>query len=155
VIATTSTEDKASLAREAGADEVIGYDGFAERVREITAGVGAAAVYDGVGKATFLEGLEALRPIGRMIVYGSASGHPDPLDVGTLTAASLYVQRPLLSTYTRTPTLLRERAAALFELIGAGKLAVRIGARYPLAEARAAHEDLEARRTTCKLLLIP
>jgi NADPH:quinone reductase len=156
VIATTSTEEKASLAREAGADEVIGYDGFAERTREITGGEGAAAVYDGVGKATFLEGLKALRPFGRMINYGSASGRPDPLDVPTLApAGSLYVQRPTLQTYTRTPELLRERAAALFELLAEGKLVVRIGHRYPLAEARQAHEDLEARRTTGKLLLVP
>jgi NADPH2:quinone reductase len=156
VIATTSTDEKASLARGAGADEVIGYDGFAERVRELTGGEGAAAVYDGVGRSTFLEGLKALRPFGRMINYGSASGGPDPIDVAILRdAGSLYVQRPTINTYTRTPELLRERAAAVFELIAAGELAVRIGHRYPLAEARRAHEDLEARRTTGKVLLIP
>ena len=83
VIATTSTDEKATLARGAGADEVIGYDGFARRVKEIS-GQGAAAVYDGVGKATFVEGLEALRPFGRMILYGAASGQPDPLEVATL-----------------------------------------------------------------------
>jgi NADPH2:quinone reductase len=154
VIATTSTEEKAALAREAGADEVIGYDGFAEHVHEITGGEDAAAVYDGVGKATFLEGLEALRPTGRMILYGAASGQPDPLELPRLApAGSLYVQRPTLATYTRTPELLRERASQLFELIGSGRVNVRIGHRYPLAEARRAHEDLEARRTTGKLLL--
>jgi NADPH2:quinone reductase len=156
VIGTTSSEEKAALAREAGADEVIGYDGFAERVREITGGEGAAAVYDGVGKATFLEGLDALRPLGRMILYGSASGQPDPLNVPSLApAGSLYVQRPTLMTYTRTSELLRERARRLFELLEQGKLEVRIGKRYPLAQARQAHEDLEARKTTGKLLLIP
>lgn len=155
VVATTSTDEKAALAREAGADEVIGYDGFAERVREIS-GEGAAAVYDGVGQATFQEGLKALRPTGRMILYGAASGQPDPLDLRVLApAGSLYVQRPTLQTYTRTPELLHERARQLFELIGAGKLNVRIGARYPLAEARRAHEDLEARKTTGKLVLLP
>ncbi len=156
VIATTSTDEKAALAREAGADEVLGYDGFADRVREITDGEGAAAVYDGVGKATFDEGLRALRPTGRMILYGAASGQPDALELARLApAGSLYVQRPTLATYTRTPELLRDRARQLFELIAGGRLGVRIGHRYPLAEARQAHEDLEARRTTAKLLLLP
>jgi NADPH2:quinone reductase len=156
VIATTSTEEKADLARGAGADEVIGYDGFAERAREITGGQGVAAVYDGVGQATFEDGLKALRPTGRMILYGAASGQPEPLNLAVLApAGSLYVQRPTLQTYTRTPELLRDRAAALFDLIVGGKLEVRIGARYPLEQARQAHEDLEARKTTGKLLLIP
>lgn len=155
VIATTSTDEKAALAREAGADEVIGYEGFAERVREIS-GVGVAAVYDGVGKATFLEGFKTLRPTGRMILYGAASGRPDPLDTGILApGGSLYVQRPTLATYVRTPELLRVRARKLFELIEGGKLQVRIGGRYPLERAGQAHTDLEGRRTTGKLLLIP
>jgi NADPH2:quinone reductase len=155
VIATTSTDEKAALAREAGADEVIGYDGFADRVREISDGEGAAAVYDGVGKSTFDDGLRALRPTGRMILYGAASGQPDPLALARLApAGSLYVQRPTLATYTRTPELLRERASQLFELVGSGQVNVRIGERYPLGEARRAHEDLEARRTTGKLLLL-
>lgn len=155
VIATTSTEEKAALAREAGAEEVLGYDGFAESVRSLTGGEGAAAVYDGVGAATFLEGLRALRPAGRMILYGAASGQPDPLDLTLLRdGGSLYVQRPFLGTYIRTPEMLRERARQLLELVQAGKLDVRIGARYPLAEARRAHEDLEARRTTGKLVLL-
>ena len=156
VIGTTSSEQKAALAREAGADEVIGYDGFAERAKEITGGQGVAAVYDGVGRTTFLNGFKALRPTGRMILYGAASGQPDPLDIASLApAGSLYVQRPTLQTYTRTPALLRDRARQLFELIDERKLDVRIGARYPLDEARRAHEDLEARRTSGKLLLIP
>jgi NADPH:quinone reductase len=156
VIATTSTEEKAALAREAGADEVIGYDGFAERVRSLSGDEGAAAVYDGVGRATFLEGFKALRPYGRMINYGSASGRPEPLDIAMLApAGSLYVQRPTLMTYVRTPELLRKCAREVFELIDSGQLHVRIGATYQLAEARRAHEDLEARRTTGKLVLIP
>jgi NADPH2:quinone reductase len=156
VIATTSTEEKAALARMAGADEVIGYEGFAERAREISGGEGVAAVYDGVGKTTFLEGFKTLRPLGRMILYGSASGQPDPLEMATLSAGgSLYVQRPTLQTYVRTPELLRQRAEALFALVADGKLRVRIGARYPLSEARQAHQDLEGRKTTGKLLLIP
>jgi NADPH:quinone reductase len=156
VIATTSTDEKAELARGAGADEVIGYEGFAERTREITGGEGVKAVYDGVGKTTFLDGLKALAPTGRMILYGAASGQPDPLPVSALApAGSLYVQRPTLMTYTRTPEMLEERARALFGLIDSGALDVRIGARYPLEQARQAHEDLEARKTTGKLLLTP
>jgi NADPH2:quinone reductase len=156
VIATTSSPEKAALARDAGAEEVIGYEGFADRVLEITGGEGTAAVYDGVGKATFRDGLGALRPTGRMILYGAASGRPDPLDVpAALTPRSLYVQRPTLMTYTRTPELLRDRAAQLFELIAGGKLNVRIGGRYPLDDARRAQADLAARKTTGKLLLVP
>ena len=156
VIATTSTDEKAALARGAGADEVIGYEGFAERARQLTGGEGAVAVYDGVGKTTFLDGLTALAPTGRMILYGAASGQPDPLPLAMLApAGSLYVQRPTLQTYTRTPELLKERARGLFELIETGALDIRIGARYPLEKARQAHEDLEARKTTGKLLLIP
>src|SRR6266540_5594624 len=117
VIATTSTDDKANLAREAGADEVLGYDGFARRAREITGGEGVAAVYDGVGKTTFYEGLEAIRPCGRMILYGAASGQPEPLRVQSLAPlGSLYVQRPTLQTYTRTQEMLRERAREVFDL---------------------------------------
>jgi NADPH:quinone reductase len=156
VLATTSTDEKAALAREAGADHVTGYDDFVERVRELTNGEGAAAIYDGVGKRTFQQGLDALRPFGYMILYGAASGQPDPLVVATLAPkGSLYVQRPTLMTYTRMPQLLRERASQIFDLVAAGKLQVRIGHRYPLAEAERAHADLEARKTTGKLLLLP
>ena len=156
VIATTSTDDKAKLAREAGADEVLGYDGFASRAREITRGEGVAAVYDGVGKTTFYEGLQAIRPTGRMILYGAASGQPEPLKVQSLAGlGSLYVQRPTLQTYTRTAEMLRERASLVLDLVETGKLKVRIGARYPLAEARQAHIDLQARKTTGKILLLP
>ncbi len=156
VVGTTSSEEKAQLAREAGADEVVRYEGFAGRVRELAGGEGGAAIYDGVGKTTFYEGLTALRPFGRMIVYGAASRQPDPLPVALLArSGSLYVQRPTLQTYTRTPELLRERAAQVFELVQQGRLTVRVGARYPLAEARQAHIDLQARKTTGKILLEP
>jgi NADPH2:quinone reductase len=155
VIATTSSDDKAALASKAGANEVIGYEDFAQRAREITHGEGVAAVYDGIGRTTFYEGLKALRPFGTMIIYGASSGQPDPVPVTALMAGgSLYVQRPTIKTYTRTPDLLRERAKIVFELVGSGQLNVRIGARYPLAEARKAHEDLEARKTTGKILLL-
>jgi NADPH:quinone reductase len=156
VIATTSTDEKAALASDAGAHEVIGYENFAERARDISGGVGMAAVYDGVGKTTFLEGFDALAPTGRMILYGAASGPPDPLEITVLQSkGSLYVQRPTLQTYTRSPELLHDRAAALFELIGIDAVEVRIGAKYPLSQARQAMEDLEGRKTTGKLVLIP
>ncbi|HVH62484.1 MAG TPA: quinone oxidoreductase [Candidatus Dormibacteraeota bacterium] len=156
VIATTSSDDKAQLAREAGAEEVIGYEGFAQRAREITGGEGVAAIYDGIGKTTFNEGLTAIRPLGRMIIYGAASGQPDPVPVHLLAkSGSLYVQRPTIATYIRTPELRRQRAAKVFDLIKQGRLKVRIGAKYPLSEARQAHIDLEARKTTGKILLRP
>jgi NADPH2:quinone reductase len=156
VLATVSTPEKAELARGAGADEVADYDDFTDRARELTRGEGVAAVYDGVGRTTFDAGVEALGPMGRMILYGAASGQPEPLELARLApAGSLYVQRPTLATYTRTPELLRSRASAVLELVGAGKLDVRVGHRYPLAEAAQAHRDLEARRTTGKLILTP
>jgi NADPH:quinone reductase len=155
VIATTSTDDKAELARGAGADHVLRYEGFAQKAREIS-GEGVAAVYDGVGKTTFYEGLAAIRPLGRMIAYGAASGQPDPLPVMTLEHhGSLYVQRPTIRHYTRTSEMLRARAAGVLELVRTGRLQVRIGARYPLKDARRAHMDLEARKTTGKILLVP
>ena len=157
VIATTSTEEKAELARGAGADEVIGYDGFAERAREITGGEGVAAVYDGVGKTTFLDGLKALRPTGRMILYGAASGQPDPLDLARARAGRVAVRpapdAPDLHAHAGAAARARRRAVRADRVDG--KLDVRIGARYPLEQARQAHEDLEARKTTGKLLLIP
>ena len=156
VIGTTSTEEKAALAREAGAEEVLGYEDFHGRVREITGGEGAAVVYDGVGRTTFDGGLKALRPTGSMILYGAASGQPEPLTLQSLAAhGSLYVQRPTVKTYTRTPAMLQERARRVLDLVSTGRLQIRIGARYPLDQARQAHEDLEARRTTGKLLLTP
>jgi NADPH:quinone reductase len=129
------------------------YEGFAQKAREIS-GEGVAAVYDGVGKTTFYEGLTAIRPLGRMIAYGAASGQPDPLPIMTL-KHSLYVQRPSIRDYTRTNEMLRARAAAVLELVRTGKLHVSIGARHPLADARRAHMDLEARKTTGKILLVP
>lgn len=156
VIGTASTEEKAALAREAGAEEVLGYEDFDGRVREITGGEGAAVVYDGVGRTTFDAGLKALRPTGSMILYGAASGQPEPLTLQSLAAhGSLYVQRPTVKTYTRTPAMLQERARRVLDLVSAGQLEIRIGARYPLDRARQAHEDLEGRRTTGKLLLVP
>jgi NADPH2:quinone reductase len=155
VIATTSTDEKAELARGAGAAEVIGYDGFAERVKELTDGVGADVVYDGVGAATFDESLAALRPRGDMVLYGAASGRVPPVDPMQLESASLYLTRPSIRHYTATREELLSRAGEVFEWIADGRLELRIGGRYPLADAQHAHEDLEGRRTTGKLILLP
>jgi NADPH2:quinone reductase len=155
IIATTSSDEKAELARRAGADEVIGYEGFAERVRELTGGEGVAVVYDGVGKATFDESLASLRPRGTLVLYGAASGPVPPFDPMRLeNAGSLYLTRPSLRHYTAKREQLLSRASDVFGWIAAGKLDVRIGGRYPLEDARKAHEDLEGRRTTGKLLLL-
>ncbi len=155
VLATTSTEEKARLAREAGADEVVRYDDFAERARELTDGVGVAAVFDGVGKTTFEQSLTALRRRGTMVLFGAASGAAPELNPMRLARGSLFLTRPTLVDYTATREELVQRAAEVFSFVAEGRLDVAIGGRYPLAEARRAHEDLEARRTTGKLLLIP
>jgi NADPH:quinone reductase len=156
VIGTTSTAEKARLAAAAGADDVIGYEGFAERVRELSGGRGVAVVYDGVGATTFDESLAALRPRGHMVLYGAASGPVAPLDPLRLQAAgSLHLTRPSLLHYTATRDELLQRAADVCGWIGSGELEVRIGGRYPLEDARRAQEDLQGRRTTGKLVLIP
>jgi NADPH2:quinone reductase len=135
---------------------VIGYDGFAERVRGLTGGEGASVVYDGIGVATFAESLKALRPRGLVALYGAASGSPPPFSLGELAAGgSLYVTRPSLGHYTLTRQELLERASDVFGWILAGKLEVRIGGTYPLEQARQAQEDLEGRMTTGKLILLP
>ena len=154
VIATTGSDEKAELARGAGADHVIGYDGFADAARELAGGAGVAVVYDGVGKATFDDSLKALRPRGWMVLYGAASGPVDPVDPQRLHAGgSLYLTRPGLPHYIATTHELRFRAAEVFGWIADRRLDVRIGARYPLEEARQAQEDLAARKTTGKVRL--
>jgi NADPH2:quinone reductase len=156
VITTTSTEEKAQLSRAAGADEVIGYDGFAARVRELTGGEGVAAVYDGVGAATFDDSLASLRPRGYMVLYGAASGPVPPVDPQRLnTGGSLFLTRPSLQHYASARDEMLMRAGDVFGWIADGVLEVRIGARYPLEQARQAQEDLAARRTTGKLILVP
>ena len=156
VIATTSTDAKAELARQAGAQHVAGYQDFTDVVREVTGGSGAAAVYDSVGQATFDASLTALRPRGSMVLYGASSGPVPPLDPQRLnTGGSLFLTRPTLVHYIAGRDELFQRAADLFSWIGSGQLTVRVGGRYQLAEAARAHHDLEARRTTGKLLLLP
>lgn len=158
VIGTVSTPEKEALARENGADEVIRYTetDFAEAVADLTGGVGVAVVYDGVGRTTFDKSLASLARRGVLALYGASSGPVPPVDPQRLNAGgSLFLTRPTLAHHIATTDEFRWRCDELFGAISAGRLSVRIGGRYPLAEARRAHEDLEGRRTTGKLLLIP
>jgi NADPH2:quinone reductase len=156
VLATVSTPEKEKLAREAGADEVVGYEDFDKHAREFTNGEGMAAVYDGVGKTTFDQSLASLRRRGYMVLFGASSGAVPPVDPQRLNkAGSVYLTRPTSAHYAATPEETLWRTGELFDAVQSGKLNVRIGGRYPLADAARAHEDLQARRTTGKLLLIP
>jgi NADPH2:quinone reductase len=155
VVATTSTREKAALAQRAGADHVTTYEEFAEAVRRVSGERGADVVFDSVGKATFDASLSALRPRGMMVLYGGSSGQVPPFDLQRLNSGgSLYVTRPTLVHYMADRAELLWRAGDLFEWIAKGELDVWIGGEYPLADAARAHEDLAARRTTGKLLLI-
>lgn len=156
VIGTASTPEKAELARAAGADAVLGYDGFADRVRELTGGEGVAAVYDGVGAPTFEGSLASLRRRGVLALYGAAGGPVPPFDPQRLNAAgSLFLTRPTLAHHVETRAELLERSGEVYRWVADGRVRVHVGHRYGLADARAAHADLEARRTTGKLLLTP
>jgi NADPH2:quinone reductase len=158
VIGTVSTDEKAKLAREAGADEVIRYDreDFAKLTRELTGGAGVDVVYDGVGKDTVDGSLASLKIRGLLALFGASSGPVPPIDPQRLNSGgSLYLTRPTSAHYTSTREEIDWRAKELFDAITAGELNVRVGGKYPLADARRAHEDLQGRRTTGKLLLIP
>ena len=158
VITTVSTETKAALAREAGADDVILYtqEDVVARVKEITQGAGLPVVYDSVGKTTFEQSLQCLRPRGTLVLFGGASGAVPPFDLIRLsTMGSLYVTRPTLKDYIATREDLEQRAGDVFRAVADGSLKLRIEHTYPLAEAAQAHRELEGRKTTGKLLLIP
>jgi NADPH2:quinone reductase len=158
VIATVSTDQKAKLAREAGADEVILYtqSDFEVETKRLTGDRGVDVVYDSVGKTTFEKGLNVLRPRGMMVLFGGSSGAVPPFDLITLSQkGSLYVTRPTLHQYIATRDELMARSGAVFSMMAAGKLKLRIEHTYPLADAQQAHRDLEGRKTTGKLLLIP
>ena len=155
VIGTASTEEKAEIARAAGADDVLSYDGLSDRVRALTDGQGVHVAYDGVGQASFDESLASLRPRGMMVLYGMASGPPAPLDLFRLFGGCLFVTMASLGEYAGTREELLWRANDVFDWIRDGTLAVRIGGRYPLADAFKAHEDLQGRLTTGKLILLP
>jgi NADPH2:quinone reductase len=156
VITTVSTPEKAELSRAAGAEHVVGYDELVDTVAEVTGGEGVPAVYDGVGAATFESSLKCVRRRGIVVLLGAASGPVPPFDLQRLNpAGSLYVTRPTLGDYVVTREELLWRSGEVFDAVLAGRLDVRIGATYPLADVRQAHEDLEGRRTTGKVLLIP
>jgi NADPH2:quinone reductase len=157
VISTVSSDDKERLSREAGACQVLRYgDGLAAQVRELTDGIGVAAVYDGVGAPTFEASLAALRVRGVLALFGAAGGPVPPFDLQRLNpAGSLFVTRPTLAHYLRDRAELDWRAGDVFRAITDGVLRVRIGGSYPLADAAAAHRDLEARATTGSLVLLP
>jgi NADPH2:quinone reductase len=158
VIATVSTDEKAELAREAGADEVILYTqaDFEAETKRLTGDKGVNVVYDSVGKTTFEKGLNVLRPRGYMVLFGGSSGAVPPFDLIALSQkGSLYVTRPTLNHYIVTREELVARSSAVFGMMASGKLKLRIEHTYPLAEAQRAHRDLEGRKTTGKLLLIP
>ncbi len=158
VIATMSSEEKAKLAREAGADEIIFYtqQDFEVETKRLTDGKGVHVVYDGVGKTTFDQGLNVLRPRGYMVLFGASSGPVPPLDLNKLAPkGSLFVTRPTLVHYIASDKELQQRAGEVLNMIASGKLKLRIEHLYPLREAQQAHRDLEGRKTTGKLLLIP
>ena len=158
VIGTVSTDEKARLAKDAGADEVILYtrQDFETETMRITGNAGVSVVYDAVAATTFEKGLNVLRPRGYMALYGQSSGKVDPIDPAILAEkGSLFLTRPTLVNYTTTRDELTARAGAVMGMVRDGKLNVRIGETFPLAEAKAAHDALEGRRTTGKVLLIP
>jgi NADPH2:quinone reductase len=158
VIGTVSTDEKAALAREAGAREVILYtrSDFLEETRRLTGGAGVQVVYDSVGRTTFLKSLDALAPRGMLVLYGQSSGPVEPFDPLILSRkGSLFLTRPTLAHYTATRDELLQRAGEVLHRVAEGALAVRVGEEFPLAQAADAHRALEGRRTTGKVLLIP
>ncbi len=158
VLGTCSTEEKAKLAREAGADQVILYTqcDFSEEVRRLTDGRGVDVVYDSVGRTTFEGSLRSLRPRGLLALFGQSSGVVPAFDLSRLNPlGSLFVTRPSLAHYTATRAELEERAGHVLGAVADGTLQLRIGARFPLAQAAEAHRALEGRTTSGKVLLIP
>ena len=161
VIGTVGSAEKEALARDAGAADVIRYRELADLTRDLpplvrglTAGAGVRVAYDSVGKDTFEASLASVRVRGTVVLFGGSSGQVPPFDLQRLNAAgSLYVTRPSIGAYTRTREELEWRAGELFGLVAGGRLSVRIGARFPLAQAAAAHRALESRATTGKILL--
>ncbi|MBO1267471.1 quinone oxidoreductase family protein [Arthrobacter cavernae] len=156
VITTVSSDEKEALAREAGADEVLRYGGFADKVRELTDGQGVHVVYDGVGKDTFDDSLKSLRIRGSLVLFGAASGPVPPFDPQRLNSGgSLSITRPTMAHFLQNAQERRWRSTEIFDAAANGTLKVRVGATYPLAEAAQTHRDLEGRRTTGKVLLLP
>jgi NADPH2:quinone reductase len=158
VIATAGSEEKMALAKAHGAEHVINYstENFVERVKALTGGKGVPVVYDGVGKTTWDGSLDCLQPRGLIASFGNASGAVPPVNIGILaTKGSLYVTRPTLATHIVSRADLVERSNALFDVVTSGKVKVEPTKRYSLAEAQSAHRDLEGRRTTGSVILVP
>ena len=158
VIGCVGSEEKAEIAKIAGAAHTINYskEDIAKMAREYTDGEGVAAAYDSIGKATFMASLDALRPFGVLATYGNASGPVEPFSPAILgPKGSLYVTRPTLATHTRNPEILAEGANALIDAVVSGKVKININQTYPLSDVARAHEDLESRKTTGSTVLIP
>jgi NADPH2:quinone reductase len=156
VIGTVGSDDKAAVAGAHGCDHVLHYDNFAERVRDITGGKGVPVVYDSVGKLTFENSLKCLAPRGILASFGESSGDPPPVSARTLgNMGSLFVTHPSLIHYTATRDELLETVNDLFAMVTSGKIRIEINREYPLSEAAAAHADVEARKTTGSVVLIP
>jgi NADPH2:quinone reductase len=160
VITTVSSPAKAALSRQAGAVEVLDYPedaaGFGAKIREFTDGVGVAAVYDGVGASTFDASLASLATRGTLALFGASSGPVPPVDPQRLNSGgSLYLTRPTLAHFIRTPDEFSWRAGELLDAIAAGSITITVGERYPLAEAARAHTDLQSRRTVGSIVLTP
>ena len=158
LIGTVGSEEKAELARAHGAAHVINYntENFVERVKEITQGEKVAAVYDSIGKDTFIGSLDCLRPLGMMVSYGNASGPVPPFSLNELASrGSLFITRPTLFSYTSTRAELEATALDLFKMVVSGKVKIDIRQRYRLADVAQAHADLEARKTSGSTILLP
>lgn len=158
VIGTVGSEEKAELARAHGCDHTILYreENFKDRVRELTDGVGVNVVYDSIGKDTFMDSLDSIKPLGTMVTYGNASGPVDPIEPGILGAkGSLYLTRPTLFTHIAARGDLVDMSNDLFKVVGEGHVKIDIRQEYALADVAQAHTDLEARKTTGSTILIP
>jgi NADPH2:quinone reductase len=160
VITTVSTPEKARMSKEAGADEVLSYPDdpaeFGQQMRGLTDGAGVAAVYDGVGATTFDASLASLAVRGTLALFGAASGPVPPIDPQRLNAAgSVFLTRPGLAHFVRTGDEFSWRATELFEAIAGGTITIEVGGRYPLSEAARAHQDLQGRKTTGSIVLLP
>ncbi len=158
VIGTVGSDEKAAIAKAHGCDHPIVYtrENFAEKVKTLTCGKGVPVVYDSVGKTTWDGSLDCLRPLGLMVSFGNSSGAVPPVNLGILSQkGSLYVTRPTLMTYVAARADLEAASSALFDVVKSGKVKIEITARYKLADAANAHRDLEARRTTGSVILLP
>jgi NADPH2:quinone reductase len=158
VIGTVGSDEKGVLAKARGCDHVINYskENFAERVKALTGGKGVPVVYDSVGKSTWEGSLDCLRPLGMMVSFGNASGAVAPVNIGILAQkGSLYLTRPTLVTYTASRADLEATSKSLFDVVKSGKVKIEISARYKMADAAQCHRDLEGRKTTGSVILLP